>query len=100
MSAKLRSKDISPEVPQYYMRRAFLRTVGANDEDLEKPLVAIANTWNEILPGSYHLDRIAAAVKRGVTQAGGMATIFNVLAPATGKAAATWDSSISCRAAT
>jgi dihydroxy-acid dehydratase len=85
MSAKLRSKDISPEVPQYYMRRAFLRTVGANDEDLEKPLVAIANTWNEILPGSYHLDRIAAAVKRGVTQAGGMATIFNVLAPCDGQ---------------
>ena len=85
MSPKLRSKDLSPEVPQYYMRRAFLRTVGASDEDLEKPLVAIANTWNEILPGSYHLDRIAAAVKRGVREAGGMATIFNVLAPCDGQ---------------
>jgi dihydroxy-acid dehydratase len=85
MSAKLRSKALSPEVPQYYMRRVFFKSMGATDEDLEKPLIAIANTWNEILPGSYHLDRIAAAVKRGIREAGGMATIFNVLAPCDGQ---------------
>lgn len=85
MNIKLRSKGLSPDVPQYYMRRVFLRSVGATDKDLEKPLVAIANTWNEILPGSYHLDRIAAAVKRGIKDAGGMATIFNVLAPCDGQ---------------
>ncbi len=50
-------------------------------------MVAIANTWNEILPGSYHLDRIAQAVKRGVQEAGGLATIFNVLAPCDGQGA-------------
>ena len=85
MSLKLRSKSLSPDVPQYYMRRVFFKSMGATDEDLEKPLVAIANTWNEILPGSFHLDRIAAAVKRGIRQAGGMATIFNVLAPCDGQ---------------
>jgi dihydroxy-acid dehydratase len=85
MGIKLRSKGLTPEVPQYYMRRVFLKSMGATDEDLEKPLVAIANTWNEILPGSYHLDRIAAAVKRGIREAGGMATIFNVLAPCDGQ---------------
>ncbi|MFH1335447.1 MAG: dihydroxy-acid dehydratase [Candidatus Zixiibacteriota bacterium] len=85
MSIKLRSKSLSPDVPQYYMRRVFFKSMGATDEDLEKPLIAIANTWNEILPGSYHLDRIAAAVKRGIRQAGGMATIFNVLAPCDGQ---------------
>ncbi|HEY3275069.1 MAG TPA: dihydroxy-acid dehydratase [Syntrophorhabdaceae bacterium] len=85
MSAKLRSKGLSPDVPQYYMRRVFFKAMGATDEDLEKPLVAIANTWNEVLPGSYHLDRIGAAVKRGIQQAGGMATIFNVLAPCDGQ---------------
>ncbi|HVN78630.1 MAG TPA: dihydroxy-acid dehydratase, partial [Terriglobia bacterium] len=79
MSKKLRSKALTPDVPQYYMRRVFLKCMGASDEDLEKPLVAIANTWNEILPGSHHLDRIAAAVKRGIHEAGGLATIFNVL---------------------
>ncbi len=85
MSAELRSKALSPEVPQYYMRRVLLKSMGITDADLEKPLVAIANTWNEILPGSYHLDRIAAAVKRGIRKAGGLATIFNVLAPCDGQ---------------
>ncbi len=85
MSRKLRSKALSPDVPQYYMRRVFFKSMGATDADLEKPLVAIANTWNEILPGSHHLDRIAAAVKRGIQEAGGMATIFNVLAPCDGQ---------------
>jgi dihydroxy-acid dehydratase len=85
MNEKLRSKALSPDVPQYYMRRVFFKSMGATDADLEKPLVAIANTWNEILPGSYHLDRIAAAVKRGIQEAGGMATIFNVLAPCDGQ---------------
>jgi dihydroxy-acid dehydratase len=85
MSPKLRSKGLSPEVPQYYMRRVFFKSMGATDEDLEKPLIAIANTWNEILPGSYHLDLVAAAVKRGIKEAGGMATIFNVLAPCDGQ---------------
>ena len=36
MSQKLRSKALSPDVPQYYMRRVFLKSVGATDEDLEK----------------------------------------------------------------
>src|SRR5512137_2213750 len=85
MDSNLRSKRLSPEVPQYYIRRALFKSMGFTDRDLEKPLVAIANTWNEILPGSYHLDRIAQAVKRGVREAGGMATIFNVLAPCDGQ---------------
>ena len=85
MSPKLRSKGLSPDLPQYYMRRVLFKSMGVTDDDLEKPLVAIANTWNEILPGSYHLDRIASAVKRGIQEAGGMATIFNVLAPCDGQ---------------
>jgi dihydroxy-acid dehydratase len=85
MSPKLRSKGWGPDVPQYYMRRVLFKSMGATNEDLEKPLIAIANTWNEILPGSFHLDRIAAAVKRGIQEAGGMATIFNVLAPCDGQ---------------
>jgi dihydroxy-acid dehydratase len=85
VNSKLRSKALSPDVPQYYTRRMFFKSMGATDADLEKPLVAIANTWNEILPGSYHLDKVAAAVKRGIQEAGGMATIFNVLAPCDGQ---------------
>ena len=87
MSVKLRSKGLSPNTPQYYARRVLFKSMGFTDNDLKKPLVAIANTWNEILPGSYHLDRVAAAVKRGIQDAGGMATVFNVLAPCDGQGA-------------
>lgn len=87
MESNLRSKGLSPDVPQYYIRRALFKSMGYTDRDLEKPLVAIANTWNEILPGSYHLDRIAQAVKRGIQEAGGLATIFNVMAPCDGQGA-------------
>jgi len=87
MKVTLRSKALSPDVPQYYIRRALMKSMGFGDQDLERPLVAIANTWNEILPGSYHLDRIGQAVKRGIQEAGGMATMFNVLAPCDGQGA-------------
>ncbi len=87
MKVTLRSKGLSPDVPQYYIRRALMKSMGFGDQDLERPLVAIANTWNEILPGSYHLDRIGQAVKRGIQEAGGMATMFNVLAPCDGQGA-------------
>jgi dihydroxy-acid dehydratase len=87
MKSRLRSKGLTPDVPQYYIRRALMKSMGFDDEDLEKPLVAIANTWNEILPGSYHLDRLGQAVKRGIQEAGGMATIFNVMAPCDGQGA-------------
>jgi len=87
MKGTLRSKGLSPDVPQYYIRRALMKSMGYTDRDLEKPLVAIANTWNEILPGSYHLNKIGMAVKRGIQEAGGMATVFNVMAPCDGQGA-------------
>ncbi len=87
MKSKLRSKELGPDVPQYYIRRALMKSMGFGDQDLEKPLVAVANTWNEILPGSYHLNRIGEAVKRGIQEAGGMATMFNVMAPCDGQGA-------------
>jgi dihydroxyacid dehydratase/phosphogluconate dehydratase len=98
MTVRLRSKALSPDTPQYYMRRVFFKSMGATDADLEKPLVAIANTWNEVLPGSYHLDRVAAAVKRGVQEAGPPSSMSSL--PATGRGAGTRDSSTFCPAGT
>jgi dihydroxy-acid dehydratase len=43
-------------------------------------LVGIANSWNELVPGHVHLDRVAAAVKEGVRAAGGVALEFNTIA--------------------
>ncbi|GAG34277.1 unnamed protein product, partial [marine sediment metagenome] len=41
------------------VHRSLLKGVGLTDEDLKKPLVAVANSWNEIVPGHIHLDTLA-----------------------------------------
>src|SRR5690606_37573478 len=51
--------------------RAMLRAVGLTDEDFEKPIIGIANTWAETTPCNYHLRDLAEHVKQGVREAGG-----------------------------
>lgn len=45
-----------------------------------RPLIGIANSWNELAPGHIHLDRVARAVKQGVRAAGGIPLEFNTIA--------------------
>jgi dihydroxy-acid dehydratase len=59
--------------------RAMLKATGLTDEDLKKPLVAIANTWTEAGPCNFHLRGIADAVKEGVRAAGGTPLEFNTI---------------------
>ncbi|MFA5869840.1 MAG: dihydroxy-acid dehydratase, partial [Candidatus Bathyarchaeia archaeon] len=61
-------------------QRTLLKGVGLTDADLGKPLVAIANSWNEINPGHIHLNQLAKHVKHGVSQAGGVPIEFNTIA--------------------
>ncbi len=65
--------------PLSRFRRSLLYTVGFTREQIERPLVAIANTWNELHPGHFHLNRLAAKVKEGVLMAGGMPAEFNTI---------------------
>lgn len=51
--------------------RAMLRATGLTDADLERPLIAIANTWSEVTPCNMHLRALAEEVKQGVREAGG-----------------------------
>ena len=48
-------------------------------EDLDKPLIAIANSWNEVCPGHEPLRQLAAEVKKGVLEAGGEPIEFNTI---------------------
>jgi dihydroxy-acid dehydratase len=59
--------------------RAMLRAVGLTDEDFEKPLIGIANTWAETTPCNYHLRDLAEHVKQGVREAGGTPMEFNTV---------------------
>jgi dihydroxy-acid dehydratase len=57
----------------------MLRATGLTDEDLQRPLVGVANTWIEIGPCNYHLRELAADVKAGVRAAGGTPLEFNTV---------------------
>lgn len=61
-------------------QRALLKGVGISENEMNKPLIAIANSWNEINPGHIHLDKISQQVKRGVSEAGGIPLEFNTIA--------------------
>ncbi|MDE3170081.1 MAG: dihydroxy-acid dehydratase [Acidobacteriota bacterium] len=60
--------------------RAMLKGTGLTDADLERPLVAIANTWTEVMPCNYHLRDLAEKVKEGVRAAGGVPIEFDTIA--------------------
>ncbi len=59
--------------------RALFKAMGYTDEELTRPLIAIANSANEIIPGHIHLDTIVEAVKAGVRMAGGTPIEFGVI---------------------
>ena len=61
-------------------QRAMLRAIGLTDEDFEKPIIGIANTWIEAQPCNYNLRELAEQVKKGVRDAGGTPLEFNTIA--------------------
>ncbi len=60
------------------LSRGLLRALGMNDSDLDKPMIAIANSFNTIVPGHMHLNRLVEEVKKGVDEAGGVCYEFGV----------------------
>jgi len=60
--------------------RAMMRAVGFTDEDFEKPIVAIANTWTDAMPCNCHLRDLAQLVREGIREAGGVPVEFNTIA--------------------
>ncbi len=59
--------------------RSLFKAMGYTDEELRKPLVGIANSANDIIPGHIELDRIVDAVKAGVYMAGGTPIAFGTI---------------------
>ena len=56
--------------------RSLLRADGLKDEDFDKPFIGIADSWNEVVPGHIHLNKIVDAVKEGIREAGGVPFVF------------------------
>jgi dihydroxy-acid dehydratase len=59
--------------------RSLLKAMGYTDEEMYRPLIGVANSWNEVIPGHIDLDKIAEAVKAGVRMAGGTPMEFGVI---------------------
>jgi len=59
--------------------RSLLYADGLTPEELERPLIGVVNSFNEIVPGHIHLDKICQAVKAGVRMAGGTPLEFGVI---------------------
>ena len=72
------------EGPERAPARAMLRAVGLSDEDLTRPQVAVASSWNEVTPCNYHLDKLSLFAKEGVREAGGVPLAFNTIAVSDG----------------
>jgi dihydroxy-acid dehydratase len=70
--------------PSRAAARAMLRAVGLSEEDLERPQVAVASSWNEVTPCNVHLNGLATAAKEGVRQAGAVPLEFGTIAVSDG----------------
>jgi dihydroxy-acid dehydratase len=62
----------------------MLRAVGMTDEDMTKPQIGVASSWNEITPCNLSLDRLAKASKEGVRTAGGFPMEFGTISVSDG----------------
>ncbi|MGY1754286.1 dihydroxy-acid dehydratase [Blastococcus sp. SYSU D01042] len=64
--------------------RAMLRAVGMGDDDMVKPQIGVASSWNEITPCNLSLDRLAKRAKDGVRAAGGFPMEFGTISVSDG----------------
>lgn len=83
MSSELRSRKVYGKT-EGYMARTLLKACGFTEEELNQPLIAIVNSWTNIVPGHVHLNIIADAVEAGVRIAGGTPLQFHTIAACDG----------------
>ena len=60
--------------------RSLYNALGLTEEELQKPLIAVVSSYNEIVPGHMNLDKITEAVKLGIAMAGGTPIMFPAIA--------------------
>lgn len=74
-------KDLD-KLPTYQraMAKVHLGSCGTSYKDLKRPIIAVVNSWNEIVPGHCHLRELAEHVKKGILAAGGFPLEFNTIA--------------------
>ena len=71
--------DLMTKGPERAPHRSLLRAEGFTDWEIDRPIIGIANSFNEVIPGHSHLDKVVDAVKAGIYAAGGTPVVFNTI---------------------
>lgn len=68
--------DVVKKGPSRAPHRSLLKATGLTDEEIDRPLIGVVTSQNDIIPGHINLDKIVEAVKKGVLLAGGTPLVF------------------------
>ncbi|NLK93854.1 MAG: dihydroxy-acid dehydratase [Clostridiales bacterium] len=68
--------DVVKKGPTRAPHRSLFKAAGLTDEEIERPLIGIVTSQNDIIPGHINLDKIVEAVKTGVSMSGGTPLVF------------------------
>ena len=71
--------DMMKKGPERAPHRSLFKALAITDEELNRPMIGIANSASEVIPGHHHLKDLAEAVKAGVRMAGGTPVEFNTI---------------------
>lgn len=81
----MRSKNILSG-PENGFNRILYKSMGFSDSDLSRPIIGIANSWNNLCPGHFNLNDVSRQVQNGIYRAGGTPVEFGVIAACDGVA--------------
>ena len=82
----MKRSDKILQTPDWSFNRSVYKAVGCSDDDLSRPIIGIANSWNELVPGHTNLRAISEAVKKGIYRGGATAVEFGVIGACDGTA--------------
>ena len=68
--------DVVKKGPQRAPHRSLFKAAGLTEEEIERPLIGVVTSQNDIIPGHVHLDQIVEGVKKGVLMSGGTPLVF------------------------
>ena len=74
-----RRSDLMLKGPERAPHRSLFIADGFTEWEMQRPVIGIANSFNEIIPGHIHLDKVVDAVKAGIYAAGGTPVVFNTI---------------------
>jgi dihydroxy-acid dehydratase len=81
MGATLRERSrVIVDGPDRAPARSYLYSIGLTKEDMQKPIIGVANTWIGTMPCNFHLRRLSAKVMEGIRAAGGTPLEYNTVA--------------------